>query len=470
LFERLLVCAGLSTLPLLGACQSYNDQIDDLVGVYSSGDFAAAAAMVDAGDLGDALESETNGLLFQLEAAKVLQDAGRFADSSRAFDRAYGRMEHFDYQADVSISEEALSAVGTQHSRPYRGTDYDRILLDVYETLNYLAQGDLAEALVHVRRAYRRQAEAVARNAEEITRRKEDGNAVGQQALSHPNYVEFEQSLGTLATDAYADFVNPLATFLSAVLLREEGSNSNALVDLRKLVGMLPQNEYLAMLLEEFEAGPAPVPGRFYVLFENGLAPRREEWSLTLPTPNGLSRFAVPYLVPNPTSARALEVSSTDGGLALSTQQIASIDSIVATDFKVRLPGLIWRTVVSQVAKEGTTAVLANQDKTGLVHLAGSIFKVVTADADLRTWRTLGAEIQMAYGEVPPDGQLSLQLVDRAGGRSGRTLVSLPPARTSFVYVRNPRLSKVVPHVFSIGRSATRDLPSTPTQEVTPDV
>lgn len=461
--------AWLSTVPLLGACQSYNQQIDELVGVYSAGDFAAAAEIVDSGDLDEAIASETDGLLFQLEAAKVLQDAGRFAESSLAFDRAYARLEHFDYQADVSVSEELVSAVGTQSSRDYRGTDYDRILVEVYETLNYLAVGDLGEALVHVRRAYRRQAEAVARNSEEIAAREEDGNKAGKRALEHPNYKAFEESLDTLTTDAYADFVNPVASFLSAVLLREEGSNSNALVDLRKLVGMLPENTYLPALLEEFEAGPAPVPGRFYVIHENGLAPRREEWSITLPSPNGLSRFAIPRLVPTETEARALEVSAADGSWSLETERLASVTSIVATDFKVHLPGLIWRTVIAQVAKEGTTAALANQDKTGLVRLAGSIFKVTTAGADLRTWRTLGAEFQMAYGEVPADGRLSLALVDPFGSRRGGVELQVPPARTTIVYVRTPRLSNLAPHVFSIGKAAARPLPTAPSPETTPD-
>jgi len=465
-----LTAALLASLPVCSACQSYNQQIDELVGTYGAGNFDAAAAVIDSGDLDDALQSETDGLLFHLEAAKVLQDAGRFAESSLLFGRAYRRLEHFDYQAEVSISEEFVSAVGTQSSRDYRGTDYDRILLEVYETLNYLAVEDLGEAMVHVRRAYRRQAEAVARNAEEIAERKERADGEQQALFDHPNYKAYEGNLDSLATDAYADFVNPVATFLSALLLREEGSSANSLVDLRKLLQMLPENGYLPALLEEFEAGPSPVTGRFYVLFENGLAPRREEWSITLPTRNGISRFALPRLVPNAPAVSGLEVQATDGTFTLETDHLASVDSIVATDFKLHLPALVWRTVIAQIAKEASTAALANQDETGLVRLAGSIFKVVSSDADLRTWRTPGAEFQMAYGQVPADGRLSLRLFDGAGYRLGPVEVELPPARTTILYVRNPDLVEPLPHVFSIGKGAARELPPATTTEVTPDV
>ncbi len=444
LLPTVLIC-------LLGSCQSYNSQIEGLVSVYEKGEFEEAASVVESGDLEEAYASKTDGLLFMLEAGKVLQDAGLYRESISMFERASARMEHFDLQASVSVSEELVSTVSTQASRDYRGTDYDRILLEIYEVLNYLAINDFGEAMVHVRRAYRRQAEAVARNASEIEARQKENNATGSKALQSEEYRKFEQSLNTLATDAYADFVNPMATFLSAVLLREEGTNSNALVDLRKLVSMLPNNSYLPLLLEEFEAGPSPVPNRFYVIFENGLAPARREWSLTLPTPNGWSRIAVPMIVPQPTEVKHLLVRALDDSLELATQQIASIDSIVASDFKANLASMIWRIVISQVAKETATYALAKQDSSGIASVLGSIYKVASAGADLRTWRTPGSEFQIAFGEVPEDGRLSLDLITSTNLARGRSDVILPPARTHFIFVRVPRLSNIQPRVFSLG-------------------
>jgi len=448
------VGTALVLAPLLFAsCKSYNDRIQHVVADYEAGRFEVAAETFQSGEFDEAFASDIDGMLFLLEAGKVLQDAGRYPESSAMFDRAYEIMVKWDLEADVSVSDEVTAMVGTQTSLPYRGSDYDRILLDVYEVLNYLARDDFGEAMVHVRRAYRRQAEAVARNQEEIQRRQEDGES--KETFESEAYKELEQQVDSLTTDAYADFVNPMATFLSAVLLREEGTNSNAVVDLRKLAGMIPDNGYLEPLLAEFEANAAPVPGRFYVVFENGLAPVREEWSMTVPSPVGLTRIAVPTLRPVARAARGLRVASADGALVLETELVASIDSIVATDFKLNLPSRIWRIILSQAVKEGSTAVLSNQvnDSTAraFLEIGASIFKIASSGADLRTWRTPGSEFQIAYGQVPADGHLRLTLLGVDGRSSAPIDVLLPPARTTFLYVRNPRFSEIQPRVFTLG-------------------
>jgi hypothetical protein len=443
----------LAPLTLAAAgCVSHRAEVSTLVSTYETGGFEAAAAQLETKGFRDGLESDTNGVRFQLEAGKVLQDAGRFEESFAMFERASAGLERWDLEADVSLSEEALATVWTQTSRPYRGTAHDRILLEVYQTFNALALGDLDEALVRVRRAYRRQAEAVARNGEEIASRQQSDSAVAQEALQQPAYLALEAETRTLATEAYADFVNPVATFLQAVLLREEGSNPSALVELRKLIGIAPRNTYLPPLLEEFEASEAPVPGRYYVLFENGMAPERIEVALTFPTPNGWTRVALPKLQTHPTQVSALVVTAPATGEALVTEQLASVDSIVATDFAARLPGIVFRTMLSVAAKEGLSYAARSNDDTGLAWLATDLYRLLTSDADLRTWRTLGAEFQLAWGEAPRDGVLELALRTTAG-EAGAVRVALPPARTTLVLVRNPRLAPIEPRVLSIGEA-----------------
>jgi len=473
LLHRSLLLAP--ALVVATGCVSHRKEVSALVSTYEAGRFADAAAQIDADGYQDGLESDTNGIRFQLEAAKVLQDAGRYAESRDMFERASAGLEAWDMEADVSISEEVVATLGSQTSRPYRGTEFDRILLEVYQTFNYLALGDLDEALVRVRRAYRRQAEAVARNGAEIAAREESDNEVAKGALQQTDFLQLEAETKTLASESYADFVNPVATFLQAVLLREEGTNPSALVELRKLIGLVPSNGYLPVLYEEFDASEAPVPGRVYVLFENGMAPQRIEWSLVLPTPNGITRIAVPKLEPTPIAVAALRVSDPSGELDLVTQRLASVDSIVAADFAARLPGIVFRTMLSVAAKEGISYAARKNDDTGLAWLATDLYRLFTSDADLRTWRTIGAEFQLAYGQVPESGVLRIGYVSPGGPDSGTVEIEVPPARTTFILVRNPRLSPILPHVLSIGRSANlppRPEPTSapePTPETQPD-
>ncbi|MFT7485360.1 MAG: hypothetical protein ACI9F9_001210 [Candidatus Paceibacteria bacterium] len=453
---------GLIWLALCVSCASYNDQVGELLGQYGSGDLQGAAQQVRDGKLDKGFESRTDGILFLLEGGKILQDAGDYEGSAALFERASVGLEQYDMRADVSISEELLAGVGTQTSRPYRGSAWDRILLEVYQCFNELGRQDLGEAMVRVRRAYRRQSEAVARNADEIAAREEEDNSTGNSALESAEFESYRGRAQTLTSSAYADFVNPMASFLSAVLLREEGSHANSVVDLRKLIELAPNNGYLPSLLEEFEASEAPLHGRIYFIFENGLAPERQEFSLTLPTPNGLTRFAMPYLVPHPTAVGSLRVRGAEGALDLKTELLADMNSVVAADFDAHLAGMVWRIVISQVAKEVASHAIRKNDSNGLLSFAADIYKLVSAKADLRTWRTPGAEFQMAYGARPEDGQVELAYT--TGTQDGATPLTLqiPEARTTLVFVRNPGFSPIAPHVFSIGKVSSPSVAATP--------
>ncbi|MCB9915751.1 MAG: hypothetical protein H6828_11475 [Planctomycetes bacterium] len=451
-------CLVVGLVALASGCRSYNDRVALALSTYEAGDFAAAADELTSDDFADQRNGRRDGLLYRLEAAKALQDAGRYAESSAMFDRAVELVEEFDVAADVSISEEVTTLVTDETTRAYRGTGYDRIQLEVYETLNYLARGDLQEALVHTRRAFVRQGEAVARNAEEIAAASERAQAKGvssEQVFDDPGYVDMRAQLDTLVDPAYAEYVNPAASLLSALLLRESGDDANALVDLRKVLGMVPNNPYLPPLLAEFEAGGAPAAERVYVLLESGMAPRREEFRLTLYTfQQGVSTFAIPRLEPHPNPVRGLRVRA--NGNALETAHLASLEAMVATDFADRLPGIVLRTVASLIVKEVATHQ-ADQRGGDLGFVLANLWKVATSKADLRTWRTLGGEYELAVLTAPPDGVLELELLDAGGGVHLPTRVELPRARTTILYVRSPSLTALGAHVLSIGPVEPRD-------------
>ena len=461
--HSLLSFLTLSGLVLLTGCRSYNAKVAGVLATYESGNFEGAAQTITSKDFKKHLDGKTDGLLFRLEAGKMLQDAGRYEESSAMFERAASLAQKFDYEAKVSVTGEITTVVTDATFRNYRGTEYDRILLEVYQSLNYLARNDLSEALVHLRKAYVRQAEAVSRNASEIDRNRELASSKGvssEQVFEDPGYVHLQESLNTLATPGYADYVNPLANFLSAVLLREDGDTTNALVDLRKCAGMMPRTSYLPRLIQEFEDSESPAEGRVYVVLESGMAPARDEFRLTLFTfQQGVSTFAIPTLVPTPNPVRGLSLRTPDGIQEFRTESVASVDSIVATDFKARLPGIVIRTIISTVAKEVATHQIDNASKNDLGLVLASLWKVATSNADLRTWRTLGSEFQIAYGEIPENGLLELSLLDRSGGRHLYTTVEIPRARTVFLYVRSPGLTVLSPHVFPIGRIEMREPP-----------
>lgn len=91
----------------------------------------------------------SNAVLYELDLGMALHVAGRYQESSKYFARAEDRMEAF-YTRKVSRAAGAFLA--NENVEEYRGDHSDRALVHIFHALNYVQPGDLAEALVEVRR------------------------------------------------------------------------------------------------------------------------------------------------------------------------------------------------------------------------------------------------------------------------------------------------------------------------------
>jgi hypothetical protein len=203
---------------------------------------------------------------------------------------------------------------------------------------------------------------------------------------------------------------------------------------------MVPDNAYVQRLLKG-EQEPA---GRtVYLLYERGMAPTRVEFRVTVPTPQSWLTVGVPVLRRRPDPAQCLHVTDGSGTLDLRTERLASIDGIVATQFRHDLPGIIVRTVISTILKEvGEHAVDEategkREDLRSFARLSYLVFKTASSGADLRTWRTLGGEVQLAVFTLPADGAFTLELLDGAGRPAASERVVLPADPVSVVAVRS---------------------------------
>jgi len=423
------------------------------MGPYRAGQVDVAADLISSGRYERQLAGARDGVIWLLEQGKILQDAGRFAASDAAFARADERMRAFDLQAEISVTGEIGGVLTTQELRSYRGRGWEKILLETYRALNQLALGELEQALVFCRRAFVRQAEAVEAHGREIERSRSAARDNGIDPGEVMGQAEVRAQLAAVETrvnPAYADYANPLASWLVALLAWIDGDATGAAVDMRKAAAMAPENGYVAELLDEIERGEPPggESGRVYVVLENGLAPMRVEEGIGIITRNGYSALVLPALVFHPPQAAALSLGG-EGGRER-TVLLADVSAIVATDFKGQFPGIVLRTLASVVLKEVATKQVREEHE-GLGFVLGSIWKAATSGADIRTWQTPGAEFQVAHCARPPDGLLVVSLIDSWGGRHLRREVALPPAPVVLVLARSVGLTSLEIHVIPIG-------------------
>lgn len=425
-------------------------ELDALVHLHRSGKHDAAVALLQDKDVRDELKGDRDGLLWRLEAGKILQDAGLHEESERQFRAADRRLREFDAEPTIRIGGELGALVTNPAARAYRGTEYDRILLECYRAWNQLALGDFSEALVHCRRGFVRQSEAVERNAERIADEQEAAQARGLELsdLLSDSELDAKTSGSTTHIDpAYADWVNPYATWLAAVLQWIDGDYTNCEVDLRKLGGLLPANSGVATLLADVEDGAvARVPGmtRVFLIHEAGDAPSRSSESIVLQTPRfGLTPIVLPVLSYAGRQPGALEISDTDGTTIARTETVADIEAIVANEYDVRLAGVVLRSFLSVIAKEVVTERLVDADKKkdgendGWGLLIGNLYKVVSAGCDTRTWRSPSARIEVCQFLIPAGEVAQIHLLDALGTRIASYQTEPQTAPILFVRLRS---------------------------------
>ena len=144
---------------------------------------------------------------------------------------------------------------------------------------------------------------------------------------------------------------------------------------------------------------------------------------------------AFPKLVFNPDYLGTLSVKA--GEQTLATATLASMDSVIASDFKNEWPVVVSKTMIATATKAIVQAqVQKGANKMGL--MAGLATKVgsvalnaATTHADTRVWSSVPKEFQYARLSTPADRQLTLT----AGNHTKS--VTLVPGAINVVYVKN---------------------------------
>jgi hypothetical protein len=486
-----------AALLLLSGCQTYQQKSEDLASSFRGSNIAAAVAEADRQATDKA--GGKDELLWRLEQGAVLRTAalsdvsqlpppfivapkdpaapippaptpveisnGYAKRSLTAFEQADERIAYWEEQAKIKVGSEAFALVTNQANIPYRGRAYDKVLLSTYRALNYLQLGQPDAARVELNRALQRQRDAVELNQKAIAEAQaqaakaakgEVQDEKGQKAAYDVNAAQADPSTGPALSAAlaastanmkpYGDYVNPFTVFLDGLFFSIRGENGadweRGRKSFERLAGLVPENPYVAT---DAALGAAAAEGKApesitYVIFETGTGPIRDQLRIDIPTFIVTSKLAYvgaafPRLEYNSNYLPNLTVSA--GGQSISTATVASMDSVVANDFKNEWPTILTKTLITTATKAIIQAVVQKQldDQNPLLGFAGAVamtaLNASTNIADTRTWITLPKEFQYARLATPADRQITVS----AGGQT-RT-ISLDPGSVNVVYVKS---------------------------------
>ena len=375
-------------------------------------------------------------LMWKLEEGSLKFAAGDYKGSIKSFERAEKIIYDFEHRADISLRDYAAEAgtfLTTPNTLPYRGNYSEKIMLNAYKALDYMALGDISGARVELRRAYERQKEAEKRFDEEIREaRKEAGKKnfdPEKIVTTAPDFKIITEEIKKHSNQKLADFVNPFVSYLSAIGYLYENDMAEALVDFRRLYEMdRSRVENARNLVTCAKAIGASIPEELseikpydyplnknivYVIYANSIAPARKERKIHIPVPVIYTGVAFPVMEYFQNGRnRHLSVTIPKSEKKHTTSVVADMNSVFGTAYVKELPLIITRMVIAAAARDAGQVALAvgMRDQNPWANLAAnagaSAYKALFNRADLRSWQALPGEFQATHFPLPENGKI----------------------------------------------------------------
>ncbi|MDX9730904.1 MAG: hypothetical protein RBT63_03950, partial [Bdellovibrionales bacterium] len=364
-----------------------------------------------------AAETGRDQLVYTLDYATALQIVGRYEESAKTFLQAERLADEKDYH---SISNVAGSLVLNEEMVQYKGDDFEKVLINGLNALNFLKLGRLEEALVETRRVN-----------EKLYKLKMDGKKAFNQS-------PFAFYLGAMIWEADRKFDD---AYIAYAKTYEVAPHYGPLrEDLIRSALRAQRNEDAEKWKKQFpEIAVKPEwrkrdYGEVVLIFQQGWGPRKE------PRPES-PLFPRLRAVRNYVDSARMNVVRSEEVVASSlTTKIYSVEEIATK----ALDDDFARLVGARVAGVATKAVVAEQvrqkDK-ALGDLTWILLNLADR-ADLRQWSTLPATFQVARARVPK-GTYRVDIYELSGvldeiGRIAKSEdVEVKPSEKTFLVWRS---------------------------------
>ena len=423
---RFLIIVPVISLTFLSTgCQTYQ-QKNKVIIYWREGN--VPRAVEEATKQADKNAGGKDAIIWRLEQGATLRTLGKYQESNGAFDIAQNKMDDYAQKAKVRLGNETAALLSNQANLPYEGRSYDGIMLNTYKALNYLALGEPEKARPELIRAYQRQQEAVQDNQRRIEKTQQEADASKDKAYinqteQNPAFrADVQRSLaGVDNLNGYADYVNPFTVCLDGLFFLADATGPSDLERAHKsferVAAFDGNDEYIqrAMALVDDRMRGRQLAPTTFVIFETGCAPVRGQIRIDIPIIFSRVSYvgaAFPTLVPQGSFHHGLNIIAS--GTAYQAHTVASMDSIIARDFKNELGVVITKTVAAAIAK-AAAAYFVNQAAGQQNDIAGFLTQIATAAyqisvniADTRTWTTLPSEFQICCFPTPSDGKIEI--------------------------------------------------------------
>ena len=405
-------------------------------------------------------ESSAKGgdeILIRMERGTLLQASGDFQFSTKEFELASSLIDKQESRAVVSASQtasQAASLLVNEKVIPYKGQDFEKVMVHTLDALNYLMMGNTEDARVEIRNAYRIQQNLYEAHYKDIEKAKKDSQGVNYEDSFKGSSSDSYNRMKQTASSIFSVYQNAFAYYISSLVYELTGEEDEAYIDLKKALLSAPncaavQKDLTRMSrdlgyrddLDKWQnqfGKTAPVPKDsidIFVVFDLGQAPYRKEFKLVLPIPTvGLMSVAVPVYAYVPSNVTGGYVTANSRSEA--TSLVSDTDAIASRNLLDDYPILLAKQAV-RAAIKGTATREAGKQFGSWAQLAAGVASAITEQADLRTWSTLPKQIHIARLFVPKGtSELTVSALPGVPGRFSKTIQIPTNARHIVVLAR----------------------------------
>ncbi|MDO8461296.1 MAG: hypothetical protein Q7S98_00380 [Deltaproteobacteria bacterium] len=327
-------------------------------------------------------------LLYLLDQGVILHTAGRFQESLKVFEEAIKLSNELNGPRPVS---KTAAIIANDNMIPYQGEPFERLLMNLFQVLNYIGMGQVDEALVEVRRINTRFSNYFKDEAKDYLR-----NAF----VSYVSGTVWEAN-GKL-NDAYIDYKTTYKKIPAFQPLVQDLLGGSTRLGL-----LYDQQKWQKLFRQSYKPLP-PNHGEVILLVQEGVVPEKrsteEEAGLQiLPVPTYPKHLRTPVTV---TIRQGKEIVG-------ETVPLYRVDEAAKATLADQKAGIIARGIARLAVKEGAAVAVGTKVDRDLGILLG-VLLLATNRADLRSWLTLPRSLQVARFSLPK-GSYDLQLEWRGG-------------------------------------------------------
>lgn len=365
-------------------------------------------------------KKKRNRVLYLLERGYVLYRQGKYQESSKLFIEADYLIEDYKKQ----IGYEALSLIVNPSVKPYKTEDFEQVMLNYINALNFLQLKDYEAALVECRRINLKLI-AMSERYKEKPKYKED-------AFAHLLMGSIYETTGDL-NNAFIAYRNAYEVYKrDYVPFFEMQIPSQLKKDVYSMAlanGFKSDSEFYGKEFNMTSKDVQTTQSELIVFWNNGFSPYKEQFSIDftiLRTNNFISftnptlgynfsfpatsvsqqdasnlsalrivRIAFPRYVHRPLIYNRAEISNSDKNYQF--EMVQNIDAIAFKSLNDRFGREMANALLRFAIKKASEMALRKENKDAAAIL--SIANAVSEQADTRNWQTLPNTV--SYARIP---------------------------------------------------------------------